>query len=79
MLFRLVNAEYDHDTERTYVELRADDGDGGEIIATDLHFSFKGETDQTSNQTGDRPKGATCAKTCSGGYVRSEAYRDFRR
>ena len=32
MLFRLVNAEYDPDTQRAYVEFRANDDDGGEII-----------------------------------------------
>jgi len=34
MLFRLVNAEYDPDTQRAYVEFRATDDDGGEIITT---------------------------------------------
>ena len=32
MDFRLVRAEYDRETERAYVELRA--GDGGEAITT---------------------------------------------
>jgi hypothetical protein len=42
MPFRLVNAEYDHHTERGYVELRGNDGDGGEIvIATILSFRSK--------------------------------------
>ena len=42
MLFRLVNAEYDRHTERGYVEFRAHDGDGGEIvIATILSFRSK--------------------------------------
>ncbi len=42
MLFRLVNAEYDHHTERGYVEFRGNDGDGGEIvIATILSFRSK--------------------------------------
>ena len=39
MLFRLVNAEYDPATERSYVEFRAKDDDGGEIIATAI-FTF---------------------------------------
>ena len=34
MLFRLVNAECDSHTERTYVEFRANDG--GEIIVTTI-------------------------------------------
>ena len=34
MLFRLVNAEYDPDTQRAYVEFRTNDDDGGEIITT---------------------------------------------
>ena len=34
MDFRLVRAEYDRETERAYVELRAPDGDGGEAITT---------------------------------------------
>ena len=42
MLFRLVNAEYDRHTERGYVEFRANDDDGGEIvIATTLSFRSK--------------------------------------
>jgi hypothetical protein len=32
MLFRLANTQYDHHTERGYVEFRANDGDGGEIV-----------------------------------------------
>jgi hypothetical protein len=42
MLFRFVNTEYDRHTERGYVELRANDGDGDEIvIATILSFRSK--------------------------------------
>jgi len=42
MLFRLVNSEYDSHTERGYVEFRANDDDGGEIvIATILSFRSK--------------------------------------
>ena len=40
MVFRLVRAEYDRETERAYVELRAPDGDGGEAITTAI-FSFR--------------------------------------
>lgn len=43
MLFRLVNAEYDSHTERAYVEFRADDEDGGEIITTTI-FSFRSKS-----------------------------------
>ena len=49
MLFRLVNAEYDHDTERAYVELRANDDDGGEIIATAI-FTFHSKAKLTKPQ-----------------------------
>ena len=42
MLFRLAKAEYDHHTERGYVEFRGNDGDGGEIvIATIVSFRSK--------------------------------------
>jgi len=42
MLFRLVNAEYDSHTKRGYVEFRANDGGGDEIvIATILSFRSK--------------------------------------
>ena len=40
MNFTLVRAEYDQDTERAYVELRARDDDGGDLIATAI-FSFR--------------------------------------
>jgi hypothetical protein len=40
MDFKLVRAEYDRETERAYVELRARDDDGGDAIATTI-FSFK--------------------------------------
>jgi hypothetical protein len=36
MLFRLVTSEYDPQTERGYVEFRAGDDDGGEIIVTSI-------------------------------------------
>ena len=38
MMFRLVNVEYDLHTERAYVEFRADDEDGGEIITATIFF-----------------------------------------
>jgi hypothetical protein len=40
MLFRLVNAEYDSHTERAYVEFRAPDNDGDEIIVSTI-FTFR--------------------------------------
>jgi hypothetical protein len=40
MTFVLVRAEYDHYTERAYVEFRAPDADGGEAITTAI-FSYK--------------------------------------
>ena len=43
MLFRLVNAEYDSHTERAYVEFRANDEDGGEIIAATI-FTFRSKS-----------------------------------
>src|SRR6266540_106308 len=46
MDFKLVRAEYDRETERAYVELRARDDDGGDAITTAI-FSFK-----TANRTG---------------------------
>jgi hypothetical protein len=39
-MFMLQRAEYDRDTKRAYVELRAPDGDGGEAITTVI-FSFR--------------------------------------
>jgi len=40
MNFMLVRAEWDKETERAYVELRARDDDGGESIATAI-FSYR--------------------------------------
>ena len=40
MTFRLVHARYDNETERAYVELRADDDDGDEIVVTTI-FSYR--------------------------------------
>ena len=36
MLFRLANTEYDRHTARAYVEFRASDGDGGNIVAVTI-------------------------------------------
>ena len=49
MLFRLAIAEYDADTERAYVEFRANDEDGGEIIATTI-FTFRSKSKLTKHQ-----------------------------
>ena len=40
MNFTLIRAEYDEETERAYVELRAPDDDGGESIVTAI-FSYQ--------------------------------------
>ena len=40
MVFKLVHAKYDRETERAYVELRDEDDDGGEILAVTI-FSFR--------------------------------------
>jgi hypothetical protein len=40
MAFRLVRSRYDRETERAYVELWAEDDDGGEQIATAI-FSYR--------------------------------------
>jgi len=39
-VFRLQRAEYDRETQRAYVELRAPDDDGGDAITTVI-FSFR--------------------------------------
>jgi hypothetical protein len=39
----LTIAEYDSDTERAYVGFRANDNDGGEILATTI-FSFRSKS-----------------------------------
>jgi hypothetical protein len=49
MLFRLVNAEYDSDTQRAYVEFRAQDDDGGEIITTAI-FTYVSKVRLTKPQ-----------------------------
>ena len=43
MMFRLVNAEYDSHSESAYVEFRAPDDDGGEIITATI-FSFRSKS-----------------------------------
>jgi hypothetical protein len=40
MAFRLIQARYDRDSKRAYVELRDADDDGGEILATAI-FSYR--------------------------------------
>ena len=50
MNFTLVRAEYDRDTERAYVELRARDDDGGDLIATAI-FSFRTTTAFSKQET----------------------------
>ena len=40
MNFMLIRAEWDEETQRAYVELRARDDDGGESIATAI-FSYR--------------------------------------
>ena len=40
MAFRLTQANYDPQTERTYVEFRDGDSDGGEVLAV-VVFSFR--------------------------------------
>jgi hypothetical protein len=40
MIFVLLRAEYDHETERAYIEFRGPDGDGGDAIAVAI-FSYE--------------------------------------
>jgi len=40
MSFRRIHTHYDRETGRAYVELREQDGDGGEIIVTAI-FSYR--------------------------------------
>jgi hypothetical protein len=49
MLFRLTIAEYDADTERAYVEFRANGVGGDEIITTAI-FSFRSKSKLTKPQ-----------------------------
>jgi cell fate regulator YaaT (PSP1 superfamily) len=77
MLFRLVNSEYDSHTGRGYVEFRANDDDGGEIvIATILSFRFEIQNNQARDQARDCTQGSLCAKKGCASNVTSEAYRD---
>ena len=47
--FRLVHARYDRITYQAYVELRAPDDDGGEILASAI-FSFRSSQSLTDRQ-----------------------------
>jgi hypothetical protein len=49
MVFRLVHAKYDRQTERAYVELRDDDTGGETILATTI-FSFYSSRRLTDRQ-----------------------------
>ena len=51
MLFRLVNAECDSHTERTYVEFRANDG--GEIIVTKI-AAFRSKSKLSKSESNGR-------------------------
>ena len=71
MLFRLAKAEYDHHTERGYVEFRGNDGDGGEIvIATIVSFRSKIQTQQTATPARDCSEGSLCPKKGCGRYIK---------
>jgi hypothetical protein len=50
MNFTLIRAEYDQQTERAYVELRAHDDDGGDLIATAI-FSFHATAPYSKHET----------------------------
>ena len=50
MNFILIRAEYDKETQRAYVELRARDDDGGESIATTI-FSYRRITHYSKQET----------------------------
>jgi hypothetical protein len=56
MMFRLVNAESDSHTERAYVEFRADDEDGGEIITATI-FSFRSKSKLSKPELNGRLSG----------------------
>ena len=40
MVFKLVHAKYDRETERAYVELRDEDEDGGDVLVVAI-FSYR--------------------------------------
>ena len=62
MLFRLAKAEYDHHTERGYVEFRGNDGDGGEIvIATIVSFRSKSKLSKQQLQLEIHKTSTICA------------------
>jgi hypothetical protein len=50
MKFRRVHSQYDRAEQRAYVEARAPDGDGGEIVVTGM-FSFRTTAKLTDKQT----------------------------
>ena len=50
MNFTLIRAEYDKETQRAYVELRALDDDGGDSIATTI-FSYRRTTPLSKHET----------------------------
>jgi hypothetical protein len=61
-MFMLQRAEYDRDTKRAYVELRAPDDDGGESITTFI-FSFRATTSLSKQRvTEDSAKSAAPPK-----------------
>jgi hypothetical protein len=49
MNFILIRAEWDQETQRAYVELRARDDDGGESIATAI-FSYRSTSDISKHE-----------------------------
>jgi hypothetical protein len=49
MTFRIVQAKYDHVSERAYVELEANDDDGGEMRAVAIFF-FRTKSKLTRRQ-----------------------------
>ena len=40
MVFKLVHAKYDRETERAYVEVRDEDEDGGDVLVVAI-FSYR--------------------------------------
>ena len=68
MNFTLVRAEYDQDTERAYVELRARDDDGVDLIATAI-FSVSDESQalEAGDQTRYSPQSSTLIQASVGG------------
>jgi hypothetical protein len=54
MTFRLVQTKYDHVSERAYVELEANDDDGGEVRAVAI-FSFRTKSKLTGREVEQEP------------------------